>query len=397
MDATFVKELAEEEKIPCSIVNFDVASFVRKHRLSIQEGARRIRYQLLEELADRIKADRIALGHHADDQAETILLWILRGGGTEGLTGIPPVRNRYIRPLIETKRSELKEYCRRQGLKPRLDLSNLNMKYMRNRIRFELVPYLTSRYQKQLVEVLSRTAQIMSDENNVIADLTEEEFGKIAKVEGKEVRIYLPSFMKLSLAIKRRFLRRAIEVVKGNLKDVEFKHIESLVGYAGDNYKLILELPPKIRAFREYDYLILGTGREYAHSRLKTLQLSIPGCIGIEDSVLEMCATLMENKEDIDVEAKPDSAFLDYEKLSLPLKVRYRKKGDSFQPLGMVYSKKLQDFFVDEKVPWRERDSIPLVESENQIVWVAGYRIDERFKITPQTKQILKLELRRRP
>lgn len=392
-DALFVEKLAKREKVPCYVVTYDVPFYIKKHGLSVQEGARKIRYQVLEEVADRIGADCIALGHHTDDQAETVLMWLLRGSGAEGLTGIPPVRGRYIRPLIEVRRSELEEYCRTQGLKPRLDLSNFNLGYKRNRIRFDLIPYLSSRYQPRLVEVLSRTGQILADENAMITELTEAEFKKIIKKQGKEFKLYLPAFLKLPLAIKRRLLRRVIGEIRGDLKGVEFKHIESLISYVSRNHKQVLDLPAGISVFYEYDYLVI-TSPEEKIGKIEIVELNVPGCTKIEALGLEISATLVENQGEIEKIRDLSIALLDFDRLTFPLKVRYRQEGDAFQPLGMKNIKKLQDFLVDKKIPRRERDRIPLVESGNQIVWVGGYRIDERFKIASKTKKILKLELK---
>lgn len=395
-DARFVKALAEESGVPSSIVNYDVSSYIAKHRLSTQEGARRIRYELLQDVAGRIGADRIALGHHADDQAETLLMWMLRGAGTEGLAGIPAVRGRYIRPLIETKRADLENYCREHGLSPRIDPSNFDLTYERNRIRLELLPYLTSRYQPRLVEILSHTGQIIADEGSVILQLVQEQFKKLAQVKDNEVRIYVPALESLPVAMRRRLLRRAVQEVKGDLRGIEFKHIEAVVEGISEARRLDLDLPEGIAVFQEYDYLILSGQGARRPEPIAETGLRVPGRTRIAPLDIEIEAAVLSSSP-TDLIQGPDTAFLDFDSFELPLVVRSRREGDVFVPLGMRDFKKLQDFLVDEKVPRRERDRIPVVESGKGIVWIAGHRIDDRFKVRAKTRSILVLRVRREP
>lgn len=394
-DASFVRTLAEKAEVPSSIVNYDVPRYVAEHGLSPQEGARIIRYQFLEEVAGKIGADRIALGHHADDQAETLLMWLLRGAGVEGLAGIPAVRGRYIRPLIETRRADLESYCQRYQLEPRVDLSNFSFAYERNRIRLDLIPYLESRYQPRLVDVLAHTGQLIADEGSLISQLTEEKFRKLAQFQNKEIRIYTPALESLPVAMRRRLLRRAIQEAKGDLRGIEFKHIESLVERISGKERVDVDLPAGIVIYQEYDYLVFSGKADRRPRSIKEVELKVPGKTGVSPLNMEIGAEVLSPQQ-VDVIQNARKAFLDFNKITLPLVARSRKEGDAFVPLGMRDFKKLQDFLVDEKVPRRERDRIPVVESGEGIVWVAGYRIDERFKVTAGTRKVLALELANR-
>jgi tRNA(Ile)-lysidine synthase len=393
-DANFVRGLAEEAGIPSSIVSYDVPSYIAKHRLSTQEGARRIRYELLQDVAERIGADRIALGHHAEDQAETFLMWLLRGAGTEGLAGIPAVRGRYIRPLIETRRVDLEDYCKKHGLTPRIDPSNFDLAYERNRVRLELIPYLTTHYQPRLVEILSHTGQIIADEGSVISQLTQEKFKKLVRLQKNEVRIHIPALASLPVALRRRLLRRAIQEVKGDLRGIEFRHIESLVERISEKRKVDVDLPEGVAVFQEYEYLVVSSQEARKAEPFGKIGLRVPGKTEVPPLDIEIEASVF-NSGQADIVQGPDTAFLDSNKVRLPLVVRSRRDGDVFVPLGMRDFKKLQDFLVDEKVPRRERDRIPVVESGEGIVWVAGYRIDDRFKVTAKTIKVLVLKLKR--
>ncbi|MDI6689509.1 MAG: tRNA lysidine(34) synthetase TilS [Actinomycetota bacterium] len=391
-DALFVQKLAERLECPSTILSFDVPAYMRKERLSPEEAAREVRYRSLEKVGREIKANRIALGHHADDQVETFLMRLLRGSGQEGLRGMLPVRGEYIRPLIESTRDEIQEYCGEKGIEFRLDLSNLDTSYLRNKVRHQLIPAL-ERYNPNFKGVILKTMEILSEEQDLLDEIAEEKFNEVAVIEKDLVKLSCKRIQKLPLAIQRRVLRRGIQLVKGNLRGIEFKHLEGILGYvSGKLPHLQMDLPGRLVALSECDALIITFKEKLKVPKVPRVLLNIPGVIDIPSLGIRIRAEFKDAKGEI-ILKEDKKAYLDADKLKPPLILRTRIPGDSFRPLGMEGEKKLQDFFVDEKVPRRLRDRIPILQGKDHILWVIGYRIDDRAKVNRGTKTILKLEV----
>lgn len=402
-DALFVKELADELGLPCTIRSFDVPAYIDERGLSPEEGAREVRYMLLDEVAEEVGASKIALGHQANDQVETFIMRILRGAGMEGLGGIPPVRNRYIRPLIEVGREEIEAYCREERIEFRVDASNLNLSYLRNRVRHRLIPALQE-YSPGFRENALKTIEILAADQVFLEEVTEEEFTRIAVTEEKLVKLTRSALLKLPLAIRRRVIREGIRFVKGDLTGIEFKHIEAISDYVTlGKGKLQVDLPHGLVAFSEYGAIIVAQKKKLKSPAVGGVLLDIPGATEVRELGVKFIADL-GSARDFKPSEEKEVAYLDADELRAPLqgrrpprvetlKIRTRLPGDSFRPLGMKGSRKLQDFFVDEKVPRRRRDRVPILEMNGQIVWVVGYRIDDRFKVTDETRKVLRLKV----
>ncbi len=391
-DALFVKKLADELGLPCTIRSFDVPAYIEERGLSPQEGAREVRYMLLDEVAEEVGASKIALGHQADDQVETFIMRILRGAGMEGLGGIPPARGKYIRPLIEVGREEIEAYCRGKGIEFRVDASNLNLSYLRNRVRHRLIPAFQE-YSPAFKENVLKTIEVLVADQAFLEEVTEEEFARIAVTEEKLVKLARSTLLKMPLAIQRRVIREGIRLVKGDLTGIEFKHIETVSDYvASGKGKLQIDLPHGLVVFSEYGTIIVAQKEKLKSPAIGGIPLDIPGTTEVRELGVRFTADLGSARDFRPSEGK-EVAYLDADELKAPLKVRTRLPGDSFRPLGMKGSRKLQDFFVDEKVPRRERDRVPILETNGQIVWVVRYRIDDRFKVTEKTRKVLKLRV----
>ncbi|MBI4743825.1 MAG: tRNA lysidine(34) synthetase TilS [Actinobacteria bacterium] len=390
-DAAFVKDTANRFQIASTILSFDVPSFIKKKHFSKQEGARKIRYQLLEEVADKTGSDKIALGHTLDDQVETVLMRLIRGSGLEGLKGIPPVRDKYIRPLIEITRKEVEEYCVQNNIVPVIDSSNFSMEYLRNRLRNDLIPYIAENYNPDFKNVVSDTAKILTDDYYVLQEIVLDRLNQIANFDENVVRIKLEDFDMLSLSMKRNVLRESIRFIKGDLDSIEFKHLEMIV-QSVDNSNMSLDLPCNLNIYREYKDIVIAK-KESAKIQPEKIILIIPGITKFSHLGIEVIASLKKINEIKSFNEKT-KAYLDADTLGFPLVARMRYDGDRFIPLGSGGTKKLQDFLVDEKIPKRKRDKIVIVESNQCVVWVGGLRIDDRFKITDKTNNVLILELR---
>jgi tRNA(Ile)-lysidine synthase len=395
----FCKNLCAMLNLPFLTKCIDVKFYAKEKKLNIQEAARELRYRVFEETARELDAQKIALGHTADDQAETLLMRLLRGTGPAGLSGIPPVRGKFIRPLIEAQRKEIEQYLGEERVDFIVDSSNLKRDYLRNEIRLSLMPRIKE-INPNIIDTLSRTASIFREEERYFEILVAKALMKLmSRKTNSRIELFLSPLAAMEKIILRRTLRKAIGETTG-LRGINFIHIEDIIelvrrGKAGDR----LYLPHGIRAIKDYSTLILTSDPPV---KLDTYTMEVPGEMVLKEAGSLIRATIQESQEleEKDLTSTLESrlsttAVFDADRLIFPLAVRPRKEGDFFYPLGFGKKKKIQDFFVDEKVPRDERDAVPLVVSGEDIIWVVGYRGDERFKVTDETKRVLRLEVKK--
>ena len=386
-DARHAAAFAESLGVPLVERRADVKSFARERKLSLETAAREVRYALLAEAAAKLHADRIATGHTADDQAETVLLNLLRGAGPSGLAGIPPVRGNIIRPLLGLARAEVLEYCAAAGLGYREDKSNLDRRFTRNRIRHDIMPALRE-IQPNLTAVLSRLAEIMRAENEYL-DALAAPWGRLPVCRA-QVTLPLATLASLPLALQRRLLRAALARVKGDARDLELERIDALIELVEQGRTgAMIELPEGLLATRGYGELVISRAQSPA-AVSGEWPLSVPGTTMIPELGLCISAT---PSDDTTLRDDPNVAVLDADTVGEGLLVRFWRPGDRFVPLGLSEPVKLQDYFVNAKVPRRERGRIPIVESARHILWLVGHRIDDRSKVTSATRRTLRLQV----
>jgi tRNA(Ile)-lysidine synthase len=395
-DAQFVHDRAQSFGLPCEMKTFDVPSFKKKSTLSSQEAAREVRYQFLEDVRKRCNGSKIALGHTADDQAETLMMWLLRGTGLKGLGGMPPVRGGIIiRPLIETTREEVETFLKEKSIPFVVDSSNQNADYVRNKLRQQLFPLLKEHYNPQLVKRLAQTASIIRIDNeylelkaNAMLD------GIIVSRDSTSAVIDSTGLLALPVAIQLRCLRSVLEKVKGNLKRISSTHLNAILKIVlNDKPYKVLQLPDGIRVEKSYQQLKL-TRHQRAPLPFHYFFTALPDRVRIEEIGREMNFAIMEGNDHAGIANNTYVACLDEGKVVMPLTIRNAKPGDRFQPLGMQGEKKIKDFFIDEKVPLTERKRIPLVLCKDVVVWVGGMRIDHRLRVTKNTRKILTIVMR---
>lgn len=368
----------------------DVPAVVEERKLSVEAAAREVRYALLEEAAAEAGAQRIATGHTADDQAETVLMNLLRGAGPGGLSGIPWVRGRIIRPLLGITHADVEDYCLAEGLAYRLDQSNLDLEFTRNRIRHQVMPLLRE-LQSNVVGALCRLAEITRADDEALTILATAALAKLSRPTGKGLEMLLGDLQNLPLALERRVLRKAVAQVKGSEVDIEFERVEALVALANEGRAgAVVELPGGVIARRSYDELALSMPGAKVPVPYGEWTLPVPGFLPILELGVALRAEASRSKK---VEQDPGIAVLDADTIRPPLTIRTWRPGDRFTPLGMAKPVKLQDFFVNAKIPRDVRPRVPLVLSGDQIVWVVGQRISDHCKVTRQTKRTIRLEL----
>ena len=396
-DAYFVAETARRYGLPVTVESSDVPSYRRRRRLSNQVAAREVRYKFFLKCAGRVGASKVALAHQTDDQAETILINFLRGSGTGGLKGILPVRDGiYVRPLLNVRRSEIISFCSEMDLAFRLDASNLKPVYTRNKIRLSLTPLLEKEYNPEIVPALLRLGEICRAEDIYLDQLATKAFQEALLAENAgHITLSLESLARVPLALKRRILRLAWQSVSGDTGSQDFQHVEAalnLINSGTTGSQAVM--PGHVVAVRTYAALELKAIPAKKDVPDYIYQLQAPGTTYIPEIDISIEARLYSKEQDCNPRALPQSeALLDFDKLPRDIFVRRRLAGDVFHPYGQASALKLKDFFIKQKIPREERDRIPLICTPQEIIWVAGVRPGEKWKIGGSTKRMLHMKV----
>jgi tRNA(Ile)-lysidine synthase len=407
-DADFVAALADELDLPCHIDTVDVRSFQQQHKLSLEDAARRVRHRFLQTTAERHAYSKIALGHHADDNAELILMFLLRGSGSAGLAGIPALREGvFIRPLIRTRRAEILHYLHAAGRHYVTDATNMDLRYLRNRVRHQLIPMLRAAYNPKIVEALNRLASIIVAENQWMEELVDPLMATSTICrEPEQVVLSLSALASLPLAARRRIVRRAICGLKGDLRRITLAHVDQILKLAECPVPdKRLNLPQHIEVWKQLDTLIVlqrpgaaQKGPERHRAELPwaayEYRLSLPDTLRISeiDAILRITEITPEQVPKLTLVGS-HTAYFDLDQLHFPLVVRNFRAGDHFSPLGTSGRQKLKKFFIDHKVERAERRNCPILVSRGQIVWIAGHRVGHAARIRDETRRVLKAEL----
>ena len=393
-DAEFVAAEAQKMGLPLVLEAHDVPRYAEEHDLSLEEAAREVRYRFLEAAAAKVGADRIALGHQRDDLVETLLINLLRGAGLPGLRGMAPVRGRLIRPLIECSRAEIENFAQEHRLEYRQDRTNLERKFLRNRIRLELLPLLEE-YRPGVAARLAQTAQVLGEATDYLEELARERLEELVRLEGEgELILDRKKFLQEEPIIRAFILREAVRRARGTLHDVESVHLRKMSELIEkrESKRAELHLPGRLRFLRHGERLSLAPAQQEAEPESYEFPLQMG------DNPFPQLGwgfTLEEVEPSEGFDEDPLRELIDRDRIEEPLLIRSWRPGDRFRPLGMVGVKKVQDLFVDAKVPREERARIPLLCDRQGIVWVVGLRLSEDYKVTDRTKRALLLTARR--
>jgi len=394
-------ELVQKESarlcLPFEYGKFNVREFQKLGGLSPQDAARRVRFHFFYDLLHKHRAQKIALGHNADDQVETVLLRLIRGSGVRGLKGILPIRGgRVIRPLLEVWREEIDSFALGKKIPFLCDSSNLRKDYLRNRIRLSLIPFIEGEFQPHFKETLLRTSNLLRAENDYLEKGAEEAYEKIVH-EGEETLVVnFSEYQSLHRAIQWRVIEKILEkrldcgMTMEEGGGTEVHKIHQKLHQASPSF--LVELPHGFWVEKRYDLVLFGK-REVKPSVPFEVELISPGHTLVEEIGKEVVIEETDRDQFGGYSGSPDTALMDYESLRFPLKMRNFRPGDRFCPLGVKGSQKLKDFFIDHKVPRFERPRIPLLISEERVAWIVGHRIDERVKITERTRKVLKVKV----
>jgi tRNA(Ile)-lysidine synthase len=404
-DARFVEEAAKRYGLPSYVQSFDVARHAKERKLSIQEAAREVRYAYFQEVARQTGAAKVLTAHHADDQAETVMMRVLRGTSVRGLGGIPFTRQAgellVVRPLLEIWREEIETYAREQDLPHREDASNASLKYIRNKIRLQLFPELMREYNAGVKAALISLSNLAREDEEYLDQLARERFSDVVtRLQDGRFRVDCEHFVGIPLPLQRRVITLILYYLCGHTIQWEQVHIDNIRSLlTGDSPSAKLSLPGGVQLHREYEMAYVSVlengaasgeeirpvpfefGKDFLEEALN-LTVEPPGFD------LRLQIELMDG-----VPPRPADAWeaqFDADELSGScIYIRTWEKGDGFKPLGLRGTKLISDVFVDAKVPKHMRDTWPLLCIGDEIAWVIGIRRGQQAAVTDKTRRTL--------
>lgn len=420
-DFDFVKGIARGKGLKFIGKTINLPEIINKEKGSVQALARRFRYKFLEEAAKRHRADKIATGHTLDDNAETVLMRIIQGTSLRGLRGIPFIRGKFIRPLMEVERKALQIYARQKGIGFVEDSSNKTKKYLRNKLRLQLIPVL-KRYNPNIKQELARLAVSAGSTEDYLEKEADKAYkGLKVESESEKLRIVfnLNKVKKLPDAIKTKIFLKAVEELKKDTLNIYSYHLDDILELIDSKSpQCLINLPDNIIVRREYDKLIFtrekglaNSKRQWAVRRQGTIGkqqgrgyervLNINGNTNIKEVGRRFNTTIIEPSvlspfSFANIGIKPltdNTAYFDYDNLAAPLIARNFRAGDRFKPFGMEGTKKVKDLFIEKKIPKDKRTRIPVILSGKDIIWIAGVRRGNTARIEKDTKRILVIEM----
>jgi tRNA(Ile)-lysidine synthase len=407
-DAEFVRNFSEMIEVPFHLGQPRVKQYAEEKKLSKQVAARELRYRFFAETAKEIEANKLVLAHHADDQAETVLMRILRGTSVSGLAGIPLRRQEngfeIVRPLLFVWRNEIEDFCKQENLSYRTDLSNALTDYLRNKIRLQLIPLLEEAYNESVKRALVQLGQIAGDEDALLDQMAKERLNQIMVAQSNDViTLDTEQLLTAPLALQRRVIKLILYYLCGHTNEWEAKHIEQVLAVSGHTRPSVeIHLPNEMTAWREYRLIHIGRKRKpNADSEVSATKLFIPDWPSDwADSYLAFeipefgLRGSMELSETSIIPVNPWEAVFDYNLVrGKQFHIRARFPGDSMRPVGMNGSKKLKEIFIDSRIPVASRDRWPIWILDEQIAWVTGIRRGQVATVGTNTRQILRIRI----
>lgn len=399
-DENFVKSFCSTLGIDLYVKKIDIAQKAKHDKISLEEAGRNARYEEFNRVAKEVSATKIAVAHSKNDQVETILMRIFRGTGLEGLKGMEFKRDNVIRPLLEVERSQIEGYVNGNGLEAITDSSNLHTDYFRNRIRLNVIPQINSAIGADITDNLLRLSKIVVTDEDFLRYNAELYYEK-SVITKKEfyVELDLEELKKMHLAMKKRVLRMAIFNACDSTNGLEYVHIDKILGLIENGRTgARVDITLGMLVLKSYKTLIIKK-QETIKDQNYEQKLSIPGITKISciDSIISTKIVNFETSkscnEFIFENKDAYNKFIDLEKLQIKndsgLMVRNRRPGDIFKPLNSIGTKKLKEYFIDNKIPREIRDDFPLLAINKEIIWIIGNKTSDNYKVTDNTKSVL--------
>lgn len=399
-DAELVVDFGKSRGIPAAVGHEQVFDLAETLGVGVEEAGRIARYQFFFELQSKIGANKIALGHNMNDQAETVIMRLARGAGTQGLAGIPPVYGSVIRPIIYVTRGLIEEYCRERNLPVITDVYNFDLKYTRNMVRYKVLPELKKMLNPSMIETLSQTARVLRWDADFLEQQAQEAFFKVSMQEGRVTLVDEERLLRLPPALSSRVLEQAWRECTGDTGNLEVSHILRILRHRDDT----VSLPREVTVHRHRGYV----GFYPAPPQGLDIAVKVPGVTPVPELGLSVATKVLDKPEDFELAryrseqvSGPASFFMlelnvlaDYNKCTDGIRLRTRKPGDRLAPLGMKgKQKKIKDLLISMSIPRYYRNFIPIFTSGESIVWVGGLRLSEQFKVESSTQKVLEIQI----
>lgn len=391
-DQLFVKRIAEELNLPYYTKSVNMIEYGKKMGITAEEAGRELRYGFFREVLNAQGGGKIAVAHNLNDQAETLIMRFFRGTGIDGLKGMEFITGDIIRPILGISREEIESYIEDNNIETVLDETNLQPIYTRNKVRLELIPYIEENFNPNIINTLWRMSQISAVDSKFLEGYSKKGFNLIVKNEDENgIILDGKKLLEEDQSIQQRVLRISIERVNDSLQGISKMQISNILDLlnkfeTGKEVHISNNIIAKI----SYGDLIIKKNThkkddKYLH------KLKLPGITNLQDINYSFDIQILPIEEISKMYKDNNIGYFDYDIIKGDLSVRNRKDGDRFMPFGMKGTKKLKDYLIDEKIPNRLRNGIPLIVDQRNILWVVGYRTNEMYKVTKDTKKVLKI------
>lgn len=397
-DEEYVIELCNKMEIPSYIKKVDINTYSDENKMSSEMAGRKVRYDFFEEIMMKYNYNKIATAHNANDQAETIIFRLIRGSGLEGLGGIKTYRdNKIIRPILCLNRDEVEEYIKKENLNPRIDKTNFEKIYNRNKIRLDILPYIKEHFNEDIIQTLNRTAELLQKDNEFLESESLKVYQKYCIEYDKYFIIKKDAFTNHD-AIVSRMLRKALIRYSNQNYDFEMKHIYEIMDLARKKTGKIIDLPKNIFVENIYGDIYIKnklSQKKINSNKIKLNKRDIDNQkIDFQDFFIQF--TVMKNDKNINLKENEFIKYFEFDKIENEIILKTREDGDKLVPLGMKGNKKVKDIFINMKIPKDLRNSIPILCFDNKIAWIIGIRTSEEYKISNNSKNILKVIVSRK-
>ena len=399
-DEKYIINLCDELGIKHYVKRINIEYVAKDSNVSLEVAGRNERYKAFEEIRNKYNYNKIAVAHNANDQAETVLMRIMRGTGLEGLTGIKPKReDGVIRPILCLNRQEIEGYCEEKKLNPRIDASNYERIYSRNKVRLDILPYMKEHFNKDIIDTFNRMTLLLQKDNEFIEEYSKKWYNIYCENYDKKLKVSKELFKKEMDAIITRVVIRAFKEISNSHQNFEMKHIYEIVNLAGKGTGKKINLTNRIiceNLYGDIIFSIKNTGKKNI-SKDYEIRINKDELVNkITFDNYDITFEIVDNKKEGNFPKNNLIKLFDYDNIKKEIVIRYRKDGDKIVPLGMNGSKKLKDIFIDLKISREYRDSIPILCFDDKISWVVGCKTSQLFKVTKDTKKILKITIDRK-
>ena len=386
-DEEYVRAFCEKYRIPFFCFERDIPKIAKQEKLSEEEAGRKIRYECFREVLEKLGANKIAVAHHQNDQAETLVLHLCRGSGIQGLVGIRPKRDNIIRPLLFVTRGEIEQYLLENEIFYQEDETNQDIIYARNKVRHEILPKLEM-INPRTVEHMARTCEMMQETVDFLQKIVQSEVERLVEKEENRRSIFIQSLGEVDLFLQKQLIKNMIEEMAKAKKDISAAHIMSVLSLMEKEVGKKINLPYHLEAIREYEKIIIQKKRNEKRSQTEVEYLLKEG----EQSFPEFGFQILTEERRYfgeEISKKTYTKYFDYAKIKSSVVLRHRRAGDYLIMNAKGEKKSLKRLFIDEKIPRQDRDNILLLADGSHIIWIVGKRISEYYKVTDTTKNIL--------